>query len=90
MQKGIHPAHRPICQFQFTRYFAETLSPFSIPFSPASMPARPFLIDRSQAGCFHVVNRIYVRKYLLDTDGKDLLIKLVRAYEAVCGVEVLT
>ena len=54
------------------------------------MPARPFLFDQSQAGCFHVVNRIYDRKYLLDTEGKDLLIKLVRAYEDVIGVEVLT
>ena len=54
------------------------------------MPARPFLYDESQAGCFHVVNRIYYRKYLLDREGKDLLLKLVRAYEDVCGVEVLT
>ena len=54
------------------------------------MPARPFLFDESQAGCFHVVNRVYDRKYLLDTEGKDLLLKLVRAYEDVCGVEVLT
>ena len=54
------------------------------------MPARPFLFDESKAGCFHVVNRIYDRKYLLDTVGKDLLLKLVRAYEDVCGVEVLT
>jgi REP element-mobilizing transposase RayT len=54
------------------------------------MPARPFLFDQSQAGCFHVVNRIYDRKFLLDTEGKDLLLKLVRAYEDVCGVEVLT
>ena len=63
-----------------------TARPTSIPF----MPARPFLFDQSQAGCFHVVNRIYDRKYLLDTEGKDLLLKLVRAYEDVCGVEVLT
>ena len=54
------------------------------------MPARHFLFDQSQAGCFHVVNRIYDRKYLLDTEGKDLLLKLVRAYEDVIGVEVLT
>jgi REP element-mobilizing transposase RayT len=54
------------------------------------MPARPFLFDESQAGCFHVVNRIYDRKYLLDREGKDLLLKLVRAYEDVCGVEVVT
>ena len=54
------------------------------------MPARPFLFDQSQAGCFHVINRIYDRKFLIDTEGKDLLLKLVRAYEDVCGVEVLT
>ncbi|MDB6070947.1 MAG: transposase [Verrucomicrobiales bacterium] len=54
------------------------------------MPARPFLFSESQAGCFHVVNRIYDRRYLLDREGKDLLLKLVRAYEDVCGVEVLT
>jgi hypothetical protein len=40
------------------------------------MPARPFLFDESQAGCFYVVNRIDDRKYLLDMDGKDLLLKL--------------
>jgi REP element-mobilizing transposase RayT len=55
------------------------------------MPSiRRFLFDQSQAGCFHVVNRIYDRKYLLDTEGKNLLLKLVRAYEDVIGVEVLT
>ena len=54
------------------------------------MPARAFLFDDSQAGCFHVVNRIYDRRYLLDTEGKDLLLKIVRAYEDVLGVEVLT
>ena len=43
-----------------------------------------------QAGCFHIVNRIYDRRYLLDQEGKDLLLKLVQAYEDVCGVEVLT
>ena len=46
--------------------------------------------DESQAGCFHVVNRIYDRRYLLNQEGKDLLLKLVRAYEDVLGVEVLT
>jgi REP element-mobilizing transposase RayT len=60
------------------------------PFIFIHMPARAFLFDQSQAGCFHVVNRIYDRKYLLDAEGKDLLLKLVRAYEDVLGVEVLT
>ena len=64
------------------------LFPRSPPLFP--MPARAFLFDQSQAGCFHVVNRIYDRKYLLDWEGKELLLKLVRAYEDVLGVEVLT
>jgi REP element-mobilizing transposase RayT len=54
------------------------------------MPARPFLFDHSQAGVFHVVNRIYDRKMLLDPVGKDFFLGVIRAYEAVCGVEVLT
>jgi REP element-mobilizing transposase RayT len=54
------------------------------------MPARLFLFDQSQAGCFHVVNRIYDRRYLLDEEGKEMMVKLVRAYEDVLGVEVLT
>ena len=54
------------------------------------MPARPFLFEESQAGCLHVINRIYDRKHLLDSEGKELLVKLVRAYEDVCGVEVLS
>ena len=36
------------------------------------------------------MKRIYDRRFLLDTDGKDLVLKLVRAYEDVIGVEVLT
>lgn len=54
------------------------------------MTVRPFLFDACQAGCFHVVNRIYDRKYLLDKTGKNFMLKLIRAYEEVCGVEVLT
>ena len=54
------------------------------------MPKRTFLFDQSQTGCFHVVNRVYDGKHLLDTEGKDLLIRLVRAYEDLIGVEVLT
>ena len=33
------------------------------------MPARLFLFDQSQARCFHVVNRIYDRRDLLDEEG---------------------
>ena len=55
------------------------------------MPAaRPFLFPGSQAGIFHVCNRVYDKKYLLGKEAKDFLVKLVRAYEEVCGVEVLT
>ena len=54
------------------------------------MPARPFLFDESEAGCFHVVNRVYDRRFLLEGEGKGFLVKLVRAYEEVLGVEVLT
>jgi hypothetical protein len=49
------------------------------------MPARPFRFAESQAGWFHVLNRIYDRRYLLDREGKELLVNLVRADEDVCG-----
>ena len=55
------------------------------------MPAaRPFLFDGSQAGVFHVVSRIYDRKRLLDDEAKEVFMKMVRAYENLLGVEVLT
>ena len=55
------------------------------------MPApRRFLSDQSQAGCFHVVNRVYDRKFLLDAEGKEFFLRVLRAYEDVLGVEVLT
>ncbi len=55
------------------------------------MPAaRPFLFDGSQAGCFHVVSRLIERRYLLDDEGKEMFLKIVRAYEDLLGVEVLT
>ena len=52
--------------------------------------ARPFLFDGSQAGVFHVVSRIYDRKFLLDDEAKEFFLKVVRAYEDLLGVEVLT
>jgi REP element-mobilizing transposase RayT len=52
--------------------------------------ARPFLFDGSQAGCFHVVSRLIERRYLLDEVGKEVFLKMVRAYEDLLGVEVLT
>ena len=52
--------------------------------------ARPFLFDDSQAGCFHVVSRFLERRYLFDDESKEVFLKMVRAYEDVLGVEVLT
>ncbi len=55
------------------------------------MPAaRHFLFDDSQAGCFHVVSRLIERRYLLDEEGREVFLKMVRAYEDLLGVEVLT
>ena len=55
------------------------------------MPApRPFLFPDSQAGVFHVVSRIYDRKYLLDDEAKEFFMKTVRAYEDLLGAELLT
>jgi REP element-mobilizing transposase RayT len=51
---------------------------------------RPFLFDGSQAGVSHVVSRIYDRKFLLDDEAKEFFLKVVRAYEDLLGVEVLT
>lgn len=60
-------------------------------FSPTAMPAaRRFLFDQSQAGCFHVVNRVYDRHFLLDAEGKEFFLGVLRAYEDALGVEVLT
>jgi REP element-mobilizing transposase RayT len=56
-----------------------------------TMPrARPFLFEGSQAGCFHVVSRLIERRYLLDEEGKEVFLRMVRAYEDLLGVEVLT
>ena len=55
------------------------------------MPApRPFLFPDSQTRVFHVLSRIYDRKYLLDDKAKEFFMKTVRAYEDLLGVEVLT
>jgi REP element-mobilizing transposase RayT len=52
--------------------------------------ARAFLVDSSQAGVFHVVSRIYDRKYLMGEEEKAFFLEAVRAYEELLGVEVLT
>ena len=56
------------------------------------MPAsRHFLFPGSQAGVFHVVSRLAGRAYFLqEGDGREEFVKMMRAYEDVCGVEVLT
>ena len=44
----------------------------------------------SGAGVFHCFSRIIDRHYLLDAEHKDFLLKTIRAYEDLLGVEVLT
>jgi REP element-mobilizing transposase RayT len=43
-----------------------------------------------QSGVYHVYDRCYDRKFLLDSEAKSFLMTVVRAYEEVMGVEVLT
>jgi REP element-mobilizing transposase RayT len=53
--------------------------------------ARHFLFPDSQAGVFHVVSRLAGRAYYLEEEnGREEFVKMMRAYEDVCGVEVLT
>jgi REP element-mobilizing transposase RayT len=52
--------------------------------------ARPFLFPECQAGVFHVVSRCYDRKTLLDEEAKAFLLKVLRSYEELLGVELLT
>jgi hypothetical protein len=56
------------------------------------MPApRSFLFPDSQSGIFHVVSRVVGRAYYLEVgEGREEFVKMMRAYEDVCGVEVLT
>ena len=56
------------------------------------MPApRPFFFPESQAEVFHVCSRLVGRAYFLEEgDGRDVFVKMMRAYEDVMGVEVLT
>jgi REP element-mobilizing transposase RayT len=52
---------------------------------------RPFLFPESQAGVFHVCLRLVGRAYHFEEgDGRDVFVKMMRAYEDVMGVEVLT
>ncbi len=52
--------------------------------------SRQYRFDGSQAGIFHAVSRIYDRKFLLDDEAKEFFLQVVRAYEDLLGVEVLT
>jgi REP element-mobilizing transposase RayT len=53
--------------------------------------SRHFLFPDCQAGVFHVVSRLVGRAYYLEEDnGREEFVKMMRAYEDVCGVEVLT
>ena len=52
---------------------------------------RIFLFEGSQAGVFHVTSRFLDRVYHFgDDESKDQFLKIVRAYEDLLGVEVLT
>lgn len=52
--------------------------------------ARPYLFTECQAGVFHVVSRCYDRKALLDEEAKGFLLNVLRSYEELLGVELLT
>lgn len=52
--------------------------------------ARPFPFAGSQAGVFHVVSRIAGREFVLGPEEKDFFVRIMRAYEDLLGVEVLT
>ena len=52
---------------------------------------RHFFFPDSQAGVFHVVSRLVGRAYYLEEgEGREEFVKMMRAYEDVMGVEVLT
>ena len=51
---------------------------------------RIFLFQDSGAGVWHKSINIIDHTYLLNTEAKDFLLKTIRAYEDLLGVEVLT
>ena len=51
---------------------------------------RPFPFADSQSGVFHVVSRIVGREFRIDGDGKDFFVRVMRGYEELLGLEVLT
>ena len=51
---------------------------------------RIFPFQDSVAGVWHTFSRIIDRAYLLDDEAKDFMLKTIRAYEDLLGVEVLT
>jgi REP element-mobilizing transposase RayT len=46
--------------------------------------------QNSGAGVWHTYSRILDRQYLLSAEYKDFMLKVIRAYEDLLGVEVLT
>src|SRR5690606_18351479 len=58
--------------------------------SKAMSKYRPFPFNESQAGVFHVVSRIVGREFRIDGDGKDFFVRVMRGYEELLGLEVLT
>ena len=51
---------------------------------------RIYLHQDSEVGVWHCFSRILDRSYLLDDPSKNFLLKTIRAYEDLLGVEVLT
>jgi REP element-mobilizing transposase RayT len=51
---------------------------------------RAFLFSESQAGCYHAVTRIIERRHVFSAEACEFLVRTMRAYEDVLGVEVLT
>jgi REP element-mobilizing transposase RayT len=51
---------------------------------------RPFTFDDCRFDVFHIIFRLHDRKFLLNDDDKEFLLKVGCAYEALLGVYVLT
>ena len=51
---------------------------------------RPYLFADSQAGVQHVISRVLEKRHILGDDEREFFVKVMRAYEDVLGVEVLT
>ena len=90
--------------FRFSNIFSQTsqivfstnqppqfLHEITINHQPSPPVRRIFIFEGSQAGVFHVASRFLDRVYRFeDEESKDRFLKIVRAYEDLLGVEVLT